>query len=62
MMKRVNASHILVKTEQEANIVKYDVTHGKSFEDIAKEKSLCPSKKNNGKFRVVFKRADGKGI
>ena len=47
-MNKVNASHILVKTEEEANVVYYDVTHGKSFEEIAKLKSLCPSKKNGG--------------
>ena len=47
-MKKVNASHILVKTEQEANIIKYDLSHGKSFEELAKDKSLCPSKKNGG--------------
>jgi peptidyl-prolyl cis-trans isomerase C len=48
MPSQVNASHILVKTEQEANIAYYDVTHGKNFEDVAKERSLCPSKKNGG--------------
>jgi len=47
-MNKVNASHILVKTEEEANVVYYDVTHGKSFEEVAKLKSLCPSKKNGG--------------
>lgn len=26
----------------------YDVTHGKSFEEIAKAKSLCPSGKKGG--------------
>ena len=48
MAKKVNASHILVKTEQEALVVSYDVTHGKDFAEVAKEKSLCPSKKNGG--------------
>ncbi len=48
MPKKVNASHILVKTESEANVAYFDVTHGKSFEDVAKEKSLCPSKKQGG--------------
>ena len=47
-MNKVNASHILVKTEEEANVVYYDVTHGKSFEETAKAKSLCPSKKDGG--------------
>ena len=48
MAKKVNASHILVKTEQEANVILYDVTHGKDFEEVAMEKSLCPSKKKGG--------------
>lgn len=48
MVKKVNASHILVKTEEEAREISYDVTHGKSFEDVAKEKSLCPSGKKGG--------------
>lgn len=48
MVKQVNASHILVKTEQDANVALYDVTHGKSFEEVAKEKSICPSGKKGG--------------
>ena len=48
MAKKVNASHILVKTEQDAKVIMYDVTHGKSFEEIAKEKSTCPSGKKGG--------------
>lgn len=48
MASKVNASHILVKTEQEANIALYDVTHGKNFEDIAKAVSICPSAKKGG--------------
>ena len=48
MPNKVNASHILVKTEQEANVALYDVTHGKKFEDVAMQISLCPSKKNGG--------------
>ena len=45
---KVNASHILVKTEQEANVALYDITHGGKFEDIAAKISLCPSKKKGG--------------
>lgn len=48
MAGKVNASHILVKTEQEAQVAYFDVTHGKQFEDVAKEVSLCPSKKQGG--------------
>ena len=48
MVKKVNASHILVKTEEEAREISYDVTHGKNFEEVAKERSLCPSGKKGG--------------
>lgn len=48
MAKQVRAKHILVKTEDEANVVLYDVDHGKEFETAAKEKSLCPSGKKGG--------------
>ncbi len=48
MPRKINASHILVKTEQDAKVIMYDVTHGKDFEEIAKEKSLCPSGKKGG--------------
>ena len=48
MVKKINASHILVKTEGEARVVSYDVTHGMSFEEVAKAKSLCPSGKKGG--------------
>lgn len=49
MTKRVQASHILVKTESEANAAFVDVTFGKKkFEDVAMERSLCPSKKRGG--------------
>lgn len=48
MPSKVNVSHILVKTQQEALVVLFDVQHGKSFEDVAIEKSLCPSRKKGG--------------
>jgi len=48
MATKVDASHILVKTESEANAIKFDLDHGKKFEDIAMEKSTCPSAKNGG--------------
>jgi len=47
-MNKVNASHILVKTETEALAVMHDLRNGKSFETLAKEKSLCPSGKKGG--------------
>ena len=45
----VNASHILVKSEEEANKILADINAGKiTFEDAAKEYSTCPSKENGG--------------
>lgn len=40
--------HILVKSEQEANSVLFDLRNGKSFEEAARSKSLCPSGKKGG--------------
>ncbi len=48
MPNKVNASHILVKTEAEANTALYDVTHGKTFEEVAQSVSMCPSAKKGG--------------
>ncbi len=48
MASKVNASHILVKSESEANVVLYDISSGKDFASVAKEKSMCPSRKNGG--------------
>lgn len=48
MPNKINASHILVKSEQEANVALYDVTHGKNFEDVARNISICPSAKKGG--------------
>jgi peptidyl-prolyl cis-trans isomerase C len=48
MASKVMASHILVKTETEALAAMNDLRHGKSFEELAKEKSICPSGKKGG--------------
>lgn len=48
MAGKVHALHILVKTENEALEVSYDVNHGKDFGEVAKAKSLCPSGKKGG--------------
>jgi peptidyl-prolyl cis-trans isomerase C len=44
----VKASHILVKTEEEAKKLKDEIASGKDFADIAKQVSLCPSGRNGG--------------
>ena len=48
MVNKIHARHILVKTEDEALQALYDVTHGKDFGEVAREKSMCPSKKEGG--------------
>ena len=44
----VNASHILVDTEEKALEILAEIKGGKSFEDCAKEYSSCPSKEQGG--------------
>lgn len=48
MVKQVHAEHILVKTESEAKVILFDLKRGANFEEIAKEKSTCPSGKKGG--------------
>lgn len=43
MTTEVRASHILVKTEQEAKDLYDEIKNGKAFADAAAEVSLCPS-------------------
>ena len=45
---QVRAEHILVKTQEEAQHLEKRIADGKSFEELAKEYSLCPSGKNGG--------------
>jgi len=48
MVKQVNAAHILVKTENEAKKLKEELLKGKSFSELAKKYSTCPSGKSGG--------------
>ncbi len=47
-MTQVKASHLLVKTEDEAKKLREEILAGKPFEDAAAEVSLCPSGANGG--------------
>lgn len=42
-MTEVRASHLLVKTEEEAKQLREEILGGKEFADVAAEVSLCPS-------------------
>ncbi len=48
MVKEVRASHILVKTEEKAKEILGKLRLGESFEKLATENSICPSKKRGG--------------
>lgn len=45
---QVRASHLLVKTREEAEKLREEILAGKSFAEAAKEVSLCPSGKQGG--------------
>jgi len=48
MPNKVHCAHILVKTQREANAVLERLKKGEKFAEIAKNLSLCPSKKRGG--------------
>lgn len=48
MKKEIRASHILVKTEDEAKKLLAEIKEGKSFAEAAKEVSMCPSGHDGG--------------
>lgn len=49
MPRKVHARHILVKTEDEAREILFDLKKGnKDFEAAARERSICPSGKKGG--------------
>jgi parvulin-like peptidyl-prolyl isomerase len=48
MPNKVHCAHILVKTEKEVNNVLDRLKKGEKFSAIAKDVSLCPSKKRGG--------------
>ena len=55
-MPRAEASHILVKTEQQALDLKKDIESGAaSFADLAKKHSSCPSGKAGGSLGLFNK-------
>ncbi len=48
MTTEIRASHILVKTEKEAQDLYNEIKNGKNFAQAAQENSLCPSGQNGG--------------
>ncbi|XVJ52394.1 MAG: peptidylprolyl isomerase [Vampirovibrio sp.] len=47
-MNEVRASHLLVESEEEAARLRQEILAGKSFEEVAKVVSKCPSGRNGG--------------
>ena len=52
---KVRASHILVKTEDEAKDLLAKLKDGADFGELAQEYSLCPSKRDGGDLRFFGK-------
>jgi len=52
---KVRASHILVKTEEEAKELLAKLEDGADFGELAQEYSLCPSKRDGGDLRFFGK-------
>ncbi len=48
MRNEIRASHILVKTKEEADKLLNEIKAGKDFAEAAQEVSLCPSKNDGG--------------
>ena len=48
MSNKVHCAHILVKSEKEINTILERLKKGEKFSAIAKDVSLCPSKKHGG--------------
>lgn len=48
MANKAKASHILVKTEEQARDILRKLNLGESFEKLAQEFSQCPSRKRGG--------------
>ncbi|MDD2319121.1 MAG: peptidylprolyl isomerase [Geobacteraceae bacterium] len=48
VMKRASARHILVASKEVCETLKAEIEGGKDFATVAKENSLCPSKRDGG--------------
>jgi len=52
---KIRASHILVKTEDEAKRLYEEIQAGADFAELAKEHSMCPSSRDGGDLRFFGK-------
>lgn len=54
-MAKAKAKHILVKDEAQCVELKKQIEAGASFEDLARQHSLCPSGKQGGDLGTFFR-------
>ena len=59
---RASASHILVKTEEQANELKSQLADGADFAELAREHSTCPSGKKGGSLGTFSPGQNGEGV
>lgn len=45
---KINAAHILVKTDSQAHVLKEQLNNGADFAALARANSTCPSSKDGG--------------
>ena len=60
-MSEVRASHLLVKTEEEAKELREEILNGRKFEDVAAEVSLSVRRKRR-RFGIFWQRRNGKRV
>ena len=53
--KEIKVSHILLDTKEDAVIIKERLNNGEVFEELAQERSLCPSKTVGGSLGWISK-------
>jgi peptidyl-prolyl cis-trans isomerase C len=53
-MRKASARHILVETRDQCEQLLLEIKNGASFEDVAKQHSLCPSGENGGELGEFF--------
>lgn len=56
--KEIKVSHILLNTQEDAMIIKERLNNGETFEEIAQERSLCPSKNVGGNLGWINKESN----
>ncbi|WP_455375179.1 peptidylprolyl isomerase [Kaarinaea lacus] len=53
-MRKASARHILVETRDQCEQLLAEIKNGTSFEDIAKQHSLCPSGEQGGELGEFY--------